>query len=303
MLDRVRRWAPTSFPMPSAADLRAGLVHGLVSVPDGLATGLLAGLNPIAGLYGYLFGTLAGALTTSSALMSVQATGAMSVIVADTPGLTGPGGDRGLATLTVLTGLFMLAAGIARLGALVRYVPNAVLTGFVNAVAVNIMLGQLGGVTGFAGQGPNRVVRALDTVLNMTAFHWPTVLIAGATLGLVLLLERTRLGPLGLFLAVVLASGAVALWSGSGVPTLASVAEVPRALPTPVLPSLTAVAALLVPAASLAFVGLVQGAAIGQAVPNPDGAYPDASGDFRGQGIANLVSGLLRGMPVGGSTR
>ena len=113
--------------------------------------------------------------------------------------------------------------------------------------------------------------------------------------------ERTRLGPLGLFLAVVLASGAVALWSGSGVPTLASVAEVPRALPTPVLPSLTAVAALLVPAASLAFVGLVQGAAIGQAVPNPDGAYPDASGDFRGQGIANLVSGLLRGMPVGGS--
>ena len=76
MLDRVRRWAPTSFPMPSAADLRAGLVHGLVSVPDGLATGLLAGLNPIAGLYGYLFGTLAGALTTSSALMSVQATGA-----------------------------------------------------------------------------------------------------------------------------------------------------------------------------------------------------------------------------------
>ena len=82
MLDRVRRWAPTSFPMPSAADLRAGLVHGLVSVPDGLATGLLAGLNPIAGLYGYLFGTLAGALTTSSALMSVQATGAMSVIVA-----------------------------------------------------------------------------------------------------------------------------------------------------------------------------------------------------------------------------
>ena len=301
MLDRVRRWAPTSFPMPSAADLRAGLVHGLVSVPDGLATGLLAGLNPIAGLYGYLFGTLAGALATSSALMSVQATGAMSVIVADTPGLTGPGGDRALATLTVLTGLFMLAAGIARLGALVRYVPNAVLTGFVNAVAVNIMLGQLGGVTGFAGQGPNRVVRALDTVLNMTAFHWPTVLIAGATLGLVLLLERTRLGPLGLFLAVVLASAAVALWSGSGVPTLASVAEVPRALPTPVLPSLTAVAALLVPAASLAFVGLVQGAAIGQAVPNPDGAYPDASGDFRGQGIANLVSGLLRGMPVGGS--
>lgn len=300
MLARLRNRVPT-IRTPSGADLRAGLVHGLVSVPDGLATGLLAGLNPIAGLYGYLFGTLAGAVATSSALMSVQATGAMAVIVADTPGLTGPEGDRALATLTVLTGLFMLVAGLARFGSLVRYVPNAVLTGFVNAVAINIMLGQLGGVTGFAGRGPNRIVRAADTMWNVLSFHWPTVLMAGVTLMLILLLERTRLGPLGLFLAVVLASGVVALWPGSGVPTLASVAEVPRTLPTPVLPSLAAVAALLVPAASLAFVGLVQGAAIGQAVPNPDGRYPDASGDFRGQGIANLVSGLLRGMPVGGS--
>ncbi len=233
--------------------------------------------------------------------MSVQGTGAMAVIVADTPGLTGPDGDRALATLTVLTGLFMVVAGVAKLGSLVRYVPHAVLTGFVNAVAVNIMLGQLGGVTGYAGRGPNRIVRAADTLWNVLAFHWPTVLIAGATVALILVLERTRLGPLGLFLAVVAASGAVALWPGSGVATLASVAEVPRSLPTPVLPSLAAVAAMLVPAASLAFVGLVQGAAIGQAMPNPDGRYPDASGDFRGQGIANLVSGLLRGMPVGGS--
>ncbi|WP_334685886.1 SulP family inorganic anion transporter [Arthrobacter sp. CAN_A2] len=58
---------------------------------------------------------------------------------------------------------------------------------------------------------------------------------------------------------------------------------------------------LLVPALSLAFVGLVQGAAISQSVPNPDGSYPDVSGDFRGQGIANVASGMLQGMPVAGS--
>ena len=57
----------------------------------------------------------------------------------------------------------------------------------------------------------------------------------------------------------------------------------------------------VLPAFSLAFVGLVQGAAIGQSVPNPDGTYPDPSGDFRGQGVANIVSGVMRGMPVGGS--
>jgi SulP family sulfate permease len=58
---------------------------------------------------------------------------------------------------------------------------------------------------------------------------------------------------------------------------------------------------MLLPALSLTFVALVQGAAISQSVPNPDGRYPDISGDFRGQGIANIVSGIFRGMPVGGS--
>lgn len=78
-------WVPQGLRTPTSSDLRAGVVHGLVSVPDGLAAGLLAGLNPVAGLYGYLFGTLAGAVATSSALMSVQGTGAMAVIIADTP--------------------------------------------------------------------------------------------------------------------------------------------------------------------------------------------------------------------------
>ena len=179
---------------PSGKDVRAGLVHGLVSIPDGLAAGLLAGLNPVAGLYGYLFGTLAGALATSSALMSVQATGAMAVIIADIPGLSAsPNAVPALATLTVLTGLVMLAAGLAGLGSLVRYVPNAVLAGFVNAVAVNIMLGQLSAFTGYQGQGSNRIVRALDTLANFASFHWPTVAIAALTLGLILILERTML--------------------------------------------------------------------------------------------------------------
>ena len=295
------RRVPAEYRTLHGADVRAGLVHGLVSVPDGLAAGLLAGLNPVSGLYGYLFGTLAGAVATGSALMSVQATGAMAVIIADTPGLTGPDAAGALAMLTVLTGLIMLAAGLARLGMLVRYVPNAVLTGFVNAVALNIVLSQLPGFIGFTGRGGNRITRAIDTLVNLPRFHWPTLLIAVVTLALILVLERTRLGALGLFAAVVLASALVAVLPGLGVPILASVAEVPRVLPTPVLPSLGELVPLLVPAASLAFVGLVQGAAIGQSVPNPDGRYPDASADFRGQGIANLVSGLLRGMPVGGS--
>lgn len=103
-------------------DLGAGALLGMVSVPDGLASGLLAGLNPVAGLYGNLFGTLAGALTASSVFMSVQATGAMAVILADVPVVSdGPDAGPALVTLGMLTGVFMLAAGLLRLGPIVRF--------------------------------------------------------------------------------------------------------------------------------------------------------------------------------------
>ncbi|HMR49402.1 MAG TPA: SulP family inorganic anion transporter [Arachnia sp.] len=295
------RRLPADYRTFSSRDLRAGLVHGLVSVPDGLAAGLLAGLSPLAGLYGYLFGTITGALATSSVVMSVQATGAMAVILSDVPGLTGPGGTTALATLTILTGALMLAAGIARLGTLVRYVPNAVLTGFVNAVAANIVLAQLADATGYHSDAANRILRAGDTILNVASFHWPTVAVAVGTAILIVVLERTRLGALGLAVAIVAASVVTALLPSAGVQTLNDITEVPRSLPGLVLPSLGLIAALVVPAASLAFVGLVQGAAISQSQPNPDGSYPNPSRDFSGQGIANLVSGVFQGMPVGGS--
>ncbi len=283
-------------------DLRAGLVHGLVSVPDGLASGVLAGVSPVAGLYGYMVGTLVGALSTSSVFMSVQGTGAMAVIIADTPGIgTGPEAAAALATLAVLTGITMLVAGLARLGSLVRFVPNAVLTGFINAVAVNIVLGQLANFSGFGGEGSNRVLRAFDTLANVLSFHWPTVAIGAVTLALILLLERTPLKSLGLFVAVVASSALVPLFGWEEVAQLRDIADVPSGLPMPVLPSLAQVMPMLLPAVSLAFVGLVQGAAISQSIPNPDGTYPDVSGDFRGQGIANIAAGLLRGTPVGGS--
>ena len=78
---RVRGWVSGRFGNRStvAADLRAGTVLGLESVPDSLANGLLAGVNPLLALHGYLVGTIVGALTTSTVLMSVQATSAMAV--------------------------------------------------------------------------------------------------------------------------------------------------------------------------------------------------------------------------------
>jgi SulP family sulfate permease len=283
-------------------DAVAGVVLGVESVPDGLAAGLLAGVNPLSGLYAYLFGTLGGSFFTSSAFMAVQATGAMAIIVADVPAVhTGSDQAPALFTLSVLTGMVMLAAGFLRLGSTLRFVSNAVMVGFISAVGVNIILGQLANLTGYKAEGANRVVRAANTLIHPSELHLQSLAIGIVTIGLILLLERTKLGPLGLVLAVVVTSAATAALGWSTVATVSDLGAIPRSLPLPQAPMLGLVPSLLVPALSLTFVGLVQGAGISAGFPNPDGSYPDTSRDFIGQGAANVIAGIFRGMPVGGS--
>jgi len=283
-------------------DAIAGLVLGVQSVPDGLATGLLAGINPLSGLYGYLVGTAGGALLTSSTFMAVQGTGAMAILIADVPAIRESNDPtRALVTLSVLTGVVMLAAGLLRLGSVLRFVSNAVMVGFINAVGVNIILGQLANLTGYSAEGANRLVRAFNTLISPGELHGASLAVGIATIGLILLLERTRLGSLGLVVAVI-ATSAAAHWAGwDGVATLRDLGVVADSLPRPEWPLLRLVPVLIIPALSLAFVGLVQGAGVSANFPNPDGSYPDASRDFIGQGAANVASGLFQGMPVGGS--
>ena len=283
------------------SDAVAGVVLGVESVPDGLAGGLLAGVNPVFGLYAYMVGTFTGGLFTSSSFMAVQATGAMAIVVADVGIVhTSESPDRALFTLSILTGIVMLAAGLFKLGFILRFVSNAVMVGFINAVGVNIVLGQLDNFTGYESEGANRVLRAGDTLLNLGQAHWPTIVIGVATIVLIVILERTKLRALGMVVAIIVTSAAVVI-AGWDVAQLRDIADIPRSLPLPVMPLWGAIPALMVPALSLAFIGLVQGAGISANFPNPDGSYPEASQDFVGQGAANIAVGVFQGMPVGGS--
>ena len=289
-------------PRTLGQDITAGLVLGVQSVPDGLAQGLVAFVNPVFGLYGYMMGTFTGAFFTSSTFMVVQATGAMSLVVASVPQIHHPGiGEESLFALSILTGIVMLLLGLFKLGSLIRFVPHAVMVGFVNAVALLIILGQLNDFFGHNPGGSNRIVQTINHARNLDQADLPTLMVGLVTIFLIITLEKTRLGALGMVVAMIVASILVPLFGWDSVAQLSDIADVPGSLPRPVLPSLSLFPALIIPSLSLAFVGLVQGASITQSYANPDGKYPDASGDFSGQGIANMFSGLFQGMPVGGS--
>jgi SulP family sulfate permease len=93
----------------------------------------------------------------------------------------------------------------------------------------------------------------------------------------------------------------VALLDLDSVALVGDTNQILGSIPLPALPDLSMVRSLLLPAVAIGLLGLIQGAGISQTYPNPDGEYPDPSGDFRGQGIANTVSGFFQGLPLGGS--
>ncbi len=283
-------------------DLSAGLTLGFFSVPDGMATGLLALINPIHGVYGYMVGVFTGAFFTSSVYMSVQATSAMALIVAGIPQIH----EGGLATdyllaLTLLTGVVMVVLGVLKLGSLMRFVPKSVMTGFINAVAILIVLGQLADLTGYSAAGSNRIVQTFNLARNLNQIDLPSLFVGLTTIILILVLEKTKLSSFGIVAAMIIASLLPPIFNWSSVALASSIAVIPSELPRVVLPQLSTFLPMIVPALALALVGLVQGSGISQSYANPDGKYADASGDFTGQGIANIAAGLLQGMPVGGS--
>ena len=284
------------------ADGVAGLNVAIGNVPDGLANGLLVGVNPVFGLYAAMFGPLAGGLLSSTRLMVVTTTAAASLTAGQAlSGVPGQSREGALFTMVVLAGVIQAAAGFLGLGRLTRFVSYSVTTGFLTGVAAQLVLSQLPTVTGVEAEGGNRVVETIDLLLRAEEIgFWPPVL-AALALTLAVLLPRTPVGNAGRLLAVVVPSLHLVLLELQGVQTVGDVGEIPGGVPMPAVPSFGAVFDVLTGALSLAIVILVQGTGISQSVPNPDGSRSRISRDFVAQGAANVASGFFRGLPVGGS--
>jgi SulP family sulfate permease len=296
----MKRFSLSRETLPS--DLLAGLVVAVTSIPDAMASAILAGLNPIQGLYAIMVGTPIGALATGSVFMTVAITSAMALAVGDSlAGYSGEALLTAVITLTILIGLFALLLGVLKLGTLIRFVSNAVMMGFLTGVAALIILGQLGDFTGYDSQYSNKVIQAVDLLLHVNQVHLQTLAIGLLTIVLILFFGRTRLANFSMVLAMVLSTAALLGLGWDSVALIGDIADIPRSLPTPKLPDPALVPALIGPAIAIAIIGLVQGAGVGRGVPNPDGSFPDPSRDFDGQGLANIAAGLLQGMPVGGS--
>lgn len=289
-------------PRPTKSDLLSGLTNGIASIPDGMTSGVIAGINPVYGLYTLMISTPIAAITVSTQLMVVNTTSAMILVASDGLGnLQGDERVQAMIGITLIAGIFQLILGFLGLGMLTKFVSNAVMTGLLTGVSVLIILGQLWDFFGYQGDGDNKVEKTADLVMHLSKIDIATTLIAVLALGAMVGLTYTRLGKYNLLIALAVATIIAAIADKDSVALVSSLGEIPQSLPNFQVPELEAVFNMVLAGVAVGIVGLLQAAGVAQRYPNPDGAEPDDSQDFMAQGVANIAGSFFQAMPGGGS--
>lgn len=283
-------------------DALAAVTTGIANIPDGMASAVLAGVNPIYGIYTLIIGTPIAALTISTQLMVVNTTSAMTLVAVDALGSRqGDARAAALFTIALVAGIFQLALGLLGLGMLTRFVSNAVMTGFLSGIATMIILGQLWALTGYEGEGGTRIEQTAQLLAHLRDVDPVTTGIGVGSLLLMFLLARTKLGPYNLLIVLALATGIARIGGFESLVLVSSLGEIPRSLPSWNMPRLALIPDMLLAGIAVGAVGLLQAAGVAQAYPNRDGSDNNDSRDFAGQGIANIACSFFRGMAGGGS--
>ncbi|MGN6240147.1 MAG: SulP family inorganic anion transporter [Cellulosimicrobium cellulans] len=295
-------------PRTLRADLLAGVTVGVVALPLALAFGVSSGVGAAAGLVTAVIAGVVAAVLGGSNHQVSGPTGAMAVVLAPIVVTHGLGS---VALVTVLGGLVVLFAGLARLGRVVTYIPWPVVEGFTLGIGCIIFLQQVPAAVGVeAAPGHNTFVTAVEAVRAAVTDVPPApvlwtlgcVALVAATM---LLLPRLHAAIPASLVAVVLATVLVEAL-GAPVPRIGAL---PSSLPAPVVPTFTPGALRDLGGAALAISALAaiesllsaRVAASMAQTGSPGGSVYQPDRELVGQGLASVASGLFGGMPATGA--
>jgi SulP family sulfate permease len=268
-----------------------------------MAAAVLAGVNPVQGLYASFAGPVAGGLSSNTRLMVITTTSA-AALAAGSALQNVPSAQRPAAIplLVILVGVALVAAGIIRLGRYTRFVSYSVMIGFLTGIAVNIVCGQIGDLTGVSAHGDFPLAKAVNVLVHPGRIDLPSLLTGLSALAILALLARTPLGVFSALIALLIPTVVVVLAGADSVARVGDAGDIPRGIPVPQLPDFRLLSFSLVTGAlAIAAIVLVQGAGVAEAAPNPGDARPNPNQDIIAQGVGNLAAGFFRGIAVGGS--
>jgi len=259
-------------------DVLAGIVVALALIPEAIAFSIIAGVDPKVGLYASFCIAVVIAFVGGRPGMISAATGAMALLMVT---LVKEHGLQYLLAATLLCGVLQIAAGYLKLGSLMRFVSRSVVTGFVNALAILIFMAQLPELT------------------NVT---WHVYAMTAAGLAIIYLLPYApfigRLLPSPLVCILVLTG--VSIYLGLDIRTVGDMGDLPDTLPVFLWPdvplNLDTLMIVLPYSVALAVVGLLESMMTATIVDDLTDTPSDKNRECKGQGVANIASGLVGGM-------
>ena len=289
------------------ADILAGITGAIIVLPQGVAFAMIAGLPPQYGMYAAIVPTIIAALFGSSFHLISGPTTAISIVLFTT---ISPLADpmsaayiHRVLTLTFMAGIFQMALGLARLGALTNFVSHSVVVGFTTGAAILISASQLSNFFGVPGSKRHAFLHVagdlFDTLPHANGY---VLTIAFATLITALLFKRFAPRMPGMLFAMI-AGSALSLALNGKEHGVRLVGSLPQQLPPLSLPVLSASSIReLAPAAlAVAMLGLTEAVSIARSVATRSNQRIDSNQEFIGQGLSNIIGSFFSSYAASGS--
>jgi sulfate permease, SulP family len=307
----LERWFPVGAWLPKynwgsslAPDLIAAISVAALLIPESMGYASVAGVPAQIGLYAAPLALFGYALFGGSRLLVFAAAGSVAAVSAGVISGLHPHSQSMSVTLAaalaLATGVVFLVGGLVKLGWIVNFMSKAVMAGFITGMAIQIIVGQLGHVTGVKESSGDTFQKLWSVLSHAGSWNWASTVVGVLAIALIFTLQRYLKAVPAALTAVVLASVYVAIAN----PDIELVKQIPKGLPSFAVPtglSGSTWATLLLGAGVVALVGFSEGWGAESAIASTTHDELDANQEFRAFGVGSIGAGLLGGMVVAGS--
>ncbi len=290
-------------------DLMAGLVLTTMLVPVGIAYAVASGVPGIYGLYATIVPLLAYALFGPSRILVLGPDSALAAVILAVV-LPLSAGDPARAVIVaslmaLVSGLVCILIGVMRLGFVTELLSKPIRYGYMNGIALTVLISQLPKLFGFSikGEGPMRdVVQIVQSILDGKA-NWAAFAVGASTLAAILVLKRWERIP-GLLIAVVGATIAVSVLGLDETAGVKVLGALPQGLPSFVVPwiGLADLSQVVIGGCAVAMVAFADTSVLSRTYAAKTRTHVDPNQEMVGLGAANLAAGLFQGFPISSSS-
>jgi SulP family sulfate permease len=283
-------------------DIISGIIVAIIALPLSIALAIASGVGPEQGLYTAI---IAGFFISFFGGSRVQIGGPTAAFVVIIYGIVTEYGANGLIVATILAGIILIVMGVCHFGALIKYIPYTITTGFTCGIAVTLFVGQLKDFFGLSLESvPSEFLPKVSAYIkNIGTINWTATIVGLAAVAIMLIWPKITDKIPGSLVAIILTT-AVVYFANLPVNTIGSVyGELSSSFPTPTLPQVSfgLIRQMLSPAFTIAILAGIESLLSAVVSDGMIGDTHKSNAELVGQGLGNIFSGLFGGIPATGA--